>query len=279
MAASNYSRKKIEQIPPFEQLQTLLTPAIVTIVQGYAPPMTRTINGHSLENNIWLTAADVGARPNTWFPTPAEIGAQPVPGTAVENNFAMFNGSKILVDSGKNASSFLPAKYTHLDESKVLWVDGDGVVQATAQENLLDFIRPYSATKSYRENEVFHHTDPVEGRAIFTTVIPHGPNGFNSSQNLMIAKVGIPNALMQPSLINPTPTAVYTLSGNLQQLLQGLLNNIKNLQDRVGTIEGNYVESDNKRPGEKIKLNVSSTASTPQAGFHVIRIDPADILS
>jgi hypothetical protein len=37
----------------------------------------RNINGKSLENDIVLTAEDVGARSNTWLPTPAEIGARP----------------------------------------------------------------------------------------------------------------------------------------------------------------------------------------------------------
>ena len=67
---ANYSRKMVEQIPDLPELQTLLNPVIVNIVQSYAPPMTRTINGHSLENDIVLTAIDVGARPNTWLPTP-----------------------------------------------------------------------------------------------------------------------------------------------------------------------------------------------------------------
>lgn len=271
---SNYSRKTLEQIPSFEQLQTLLNPAITNVVQNYAPPMTRTINGHSLEDNIWLTAADVGARSNTWLPTPAEINAQPVPKTAAENNFAMFDKNRILIDSGKNAKSFLPAKYVPADSTRVLRVDDTGTVQAFDQDNLLNFIHPYDATKPYRENEVFHFEDPDEGRGIFTTVVPHEASGFKAAQNMLIAKVGIPNADLKPKLVQPTSNANYTLDGSLAQLLQGLLNNIKNLQDRVGSIEDDYVRSDTP----KVKLNISSTPSTPQVGYHIVRIDPADVL-
>lgn len=39
---SDYSRKTLEQIPSFEQMRSLLSPAITQIVQNYAPPMTRT---------------------------------------------------------------------------------------------------------------------------------------------------------------------------------------------------------------------------------------------
>lgn len=274
MAESNYSRKTLEQIPSLEQLQTLLNPAITSIVQNYAPPMTRTINGHSLEANIWLTAADVGARSNTWLPTPAEINAQPVPRNAVENNFGMFDSNKLLIDSGKNARSFLPAKYVAADNTKVLRVDTTGTVQAVNQDDLLNFIHPYDATKPYRENEVFHFEDPDEGLGIFATVVPHEGNGFRSDQNMLIAKVGIPNAELRPRLTQPVSNANYVLNGTLQQLLQGLLNNVKNLQDRVGAIEDNYVRSDTP----KVKLNISSTPSTPQVGYYIVRIDPADVL-
>lgn len=271
---SNYSRKTIDQIPSFEQLQTLLNPAIVSIVQSYAPPMTRTINGHSLESDIWLTAADVGARSNTWLPTPGEIDAQPVPAKAVENNFAMFDKDRILVDSGKNAKSFLPAKYVPADNTRVLRVDETGTVQAVAQDDLLNFIHPYDATKAYREHEVFHFTDPAEGLGIFTTTVPHKANGFKASQNMLIAKLGIANKDLQPKLVQPVSNANYTLDGSLAQLLQGLLNNIKNLQDRVEAIEEDYVRSDTP----KVKLNISSTPSVPQVGYHIVRIDPADVL-
>lgn len=37
----------------------------------------RTINGKPLSTDIVLNAADVGARPDTWLPTPAELGAAP----------------------------------------------------------------------------------------------------------------------------------------------------------------------------------------------------------
>lgn len=272
---SSYSRKMIEQIPDIPELQSMLTPVIVSIVQSYAPPMTRTINGHSLENDIWLTAEDVGARSNNWLPTPQEIGAASIPNQGTEDNFMAFDANKDIKDSGKNANSFLPAKYTMLDATEVLQVDANGVVQSVPQENLLDFIRIYSATRPYRENELFYYTDPVEGLGIFVTTIPHAAEGFDSTHNLLLAKVGLPASAMQPSLVNPTPNATYVLKGDLQQLLQGLLNNIKNLQDRVDAIDGNYVRTDTP----KVKLNISTEPSVAEPDYYIVRIDPSEILS
>ncbi len=40
-------------------------------------PTTRTINDKALSSNITLSAADVGARSNTWMPTAADVGAVP----------------------------------------------------------------------------------------------------------------------------------------------------------------------------------------------------------
>ena len=112
------------------------------------------------------------------------------------------------------------------------------------------------------------------GLGIFTTTVPHKANGFKASQNMLIAKLGIANKDLQPKLVQPVSNANYTLDGSLAQLLQGLLNNIKNLQDRVEAIEEDYVRSDTP----KVKLNISSTPSVPQVGYHIVRIDPADVL-
>lgn len=275
MAESNYSRKMVEQIPDFAELQTLINPAIVQIVQSYAPPMTRTINGHSLENDIWLTAADVGARSNTWLPTPQEIGAASIPNTGVEDNFMAFDANKDIKDSGKNAKSFLPAKYTTGDYTEVLYVDQTGTVQSVTQETLLDFIRPYNTTKAYRENEMFYYEHPTEGTGIFVTTVPHEKEGYNANHNQLLAKVGMSNEYLQPVLTTPVDNPNYTLNGSLQQLLQGLLNNICNLQNRIKAMEDDYVRSDTP----KVKLNISSTPSTPQTGYYIVRIDPSEVLS
>ena len=42
-----------------------------------AVPTSRTVNGKALSRNISLTASDVGARANTWTPTASEVGAVP----------------------------------------------------------------------------------------------------------------------------------------------------------------------------------------------------------
>ena len=262
-------------MPDLNEFMSFLTPAIVNIIQSYAPPMTRTINGHSLENDIWLTAEDVGARSNNWLPTPDEIGAAKIPNIGTEDNFMAFDENKNIKDSGKNANSFLPAKYTNLDSTKVLQVDGTGTVQAVEQESLIDFIKIYSSIRAYRENEVFYYTDAVEGRGIYVTTIPHEAEGFNPDHNLLIAKVGMDAEYLNPTLSTPAPNSNYVLQGSLQQLLQGLLNNIKDLQDKIAAIDAEYVRTDTP----KVKLNISSTPSSPQSGYYIVRIDPAEILN
>ena len=42
-----------------------------------AVPTSRTVNGKALSSNITLSASDVGARPNTWVPNAYEVGARP----------------------------------------------------------------------------------------------------------------------------------------------------------------------------------------------------------
>jgi len=42
-----------------------------------AVPTTRKVNGKALSADITLSANDVGARPNSWTPTPADVGAVP----------------------------------------------------------------------------------------------------------------------------------------------------------------------------------------------------------
>jgi hypothetical protein len=42
-----------------------------------AVPDSRTVNGKALSSDISLTASDVGARPDNWFPTAAQVGARP----------------------------------------------------------------------------------------------------------------------------------------------------------------------------------------------------------
>lgn len=44
-------------------------------VDVHAVPEDRTINGHALTKDVKLIAADVGARPDDWTPTPDEVGA------------------------------------------------------------------------------------------------------------------------------------------------------------------------------------------------------------
>lgn len=50
-------------------------------------PTSRTVNGHALSADVTLDAEDVGARPNTWTPSAADVGA--VPTTRTVNGQAL----------------------------------------------------------------------------------------------------------------------------------------------------------------------------------------------
>ncbi len=51
-----------------------------TAEQVGAVPTSRTVNGKALSANITLSASDVKARPSTWTPTAADVGALPIKG-------------------------------------------------------------------------------------------------------------------------------------------------------------------------------------------------------
>ena len=53
-----------------------------TAAQVGAVPTSRTVNGKALSSNITLSASDVGARPSSWTPTAADVGAVAAGGTA-----------------------------------------------------------------------------------------------------------------------------------------------------------------------------------------------------
>lgn len=72
-----------------------------------AVPTNRTINGKALSTDISLTASDTGARPSTWTPTAAEIGA--VPTTRTVNEKALNTDiSLTATDVGARADTWLP---------------------------------------------------------------------------------------------------------------------------------------------------------------------------
>lgn len=285
---ANYSRKMLEQVPDQFELGTILTPTISNLIQNYAPPKTRTINGKSLENDIVLTAADVGARSNVWLPTPEEIEAYRYTSPhGVAGNYVMFGptGSRTLADSGKNYESFLPAKYLPANNEEVLQVNASGTVNSVAQNSLRQYVFEYSATKNYEAGESFFYGNGTE-LGIYVTTVPHSGETFNASHNKLVSKVGLSTNFIDFSLTTPVNNASYVLTGTLQQQLQGLLNNIKNLQDRVEWLENNAVTTDNySNPGKtglasgKVKLNVGTNTIQPQSGYYIVRIDPNEILS
>ena len=87
-------------------------PHAVTAEQIGAVPSSRTVNGKPLSSNISLSAADVGARSNTWTPTAANVGALPITGGTLTGNLRIKNSS----NSGMKLN-FGDNEYVYLHES------------------------------------------------------------------------------------------------------------------------------------------------------------------
>lgn len=56
-----------------------ITDEVINIINTKVP-VSRTVNEKALSTNITLNASDVRARPDTWIPSPAEVGALPLSG-------------------------------------------------------------------------------------------------------------------------------------------------------------------------------------------------------
>lgn len=67
-----------------------------------AVPTSRTVNGKALSQNITLSASDVGARPSTWTPTAADVGA--VPTSRTINGKALSSNITLTADDVNAAS-------------------------------------------------------------------------------------------------------------------------------------------------------------------------------
>lgn len=265
----NYSRKMLEQIT--EDLGTLYATVEQGIKADNAVPKTTQINGKQLNGDITLTATDVGARSSTWLPTPSQIEAIAIPSIGEENNFPIFDSTKNLKDSGLNSDSFIPNIYTADDANKILTVSSTGDVQGSI--SVPANIASYDSSKSYVVNEAFYYGSN-ENEGIYITLVAHDSEPFTAEHNHMISKVGAAVTDVKFTLSTPTANQVYILTGTLQQQIQGLLNNVKDLRDRVAVLEGTAVTTDTPR----VKLNISTQESTTQAGYKIVRINPNDVL-
>lgn len=97
----------VVNIPPNSVTLDMLRDDVVAKIEESGVPLTRKINGHALNEDINLTAEDVGARDADWLPTLEELGAAP----------AAISKSESISDY---ISLFSPYDYTTLSAPKVI---------------------------------------------------------------------------------------------------------------------------------------------------------------
>lgn len=124
------------------------------------------------DGNVTLTAADVGARPNTWTPTAADVGARPntwTP-TAADVGARPNNWTPTAADVGARANDWLPtlteisAQAKRKSAAVVLpvngWVDmaqsvAVAGVKSTPEENDVDIAAAPESRAAYLESGVY----------------------------------------------------------------------------------------------------------------------------
>jgi len=122
-------------------------PHNVTAAEAGAVPTTREINGHALSADITLTAADVGARADTWMPTATDVGARPdtwtptaadvgaVPTTREVNGHALSSDITLdATDVGARADDWVP------DAEDIPYDNTTSGLMATDVQNAIDEI-------------------------------------------------------------------------------------------------------------------------------------------
>lgn len=109
----------------------------VNAVKSAFVPVSRTINGVTLDTNITLTAQDVGARPNTWTPSAADVGLGNV---ANERQYSALNPPPLPTPSDIGAQDTIIA-------SGILKGNGSGGV--TAAQAGTDYQAPLAAGTDY----------------------------------------------------------------------------------------------------------------------------------
>ena len=90
-----------------------------------AVPTTRKINNKVLSSDITLTAADVGARPDTWTPTAAEVGAVASTEKAQPNGVATLDASGNLAQNLSSSKSITANGVTNngaLTQNDIIYV-------------------------------------------------------------------------------------------------------------------------------------------------------------
>ena len=73
----------------------------VTAAQAGAVPTERKVNNRALSADISLTAADVGARPSSWTPTAADVGAA----AASHGTHVSYSATSPVMDGAASAGS------------------------------------------------------------------------------------------------------------------------------------------------------------------------------
>lgn len=114
-----------------------------------AVPTTRTVNGKALSADISLTASDVGARASTWTPTASDVGA--VPTSRTVNGKALSSNITLTADDVNAAS---PPSSTTITLTASAWSNNTQTVTVQGVKTSGQSVRISPATKMDADNWV-----------------------------------------------------------------------------------------------------------------------------
>lgn len=130
----------------------------VNAVKSAFVPVSRTINGKSLSSDVTLTATDVGARPNTWTPSAADVGLGNV---ANERQYSALNPPPLPTPSDIGAQDEITA-------SGILKGDGAGGVSAATPG------QDYQAPLTIDSTPTASSTNPVQSGGVYSATAGYG---------------------------------------------------------------------------------------------------------
>ena len=200
-----------------------------TTLAGYgitdAVPTSRTINGVALSANIALTAANVGARADTWVPTFAQVSSKPttlsgygitdaVPTTRTINGVALSsNVSLIAANVGARADTWVPS-FSDVT-GKPTTLSGYGITDAATQTSL-NTARTTNANATLARTGKVTYLGAVSDTANLTITIPTGYSAgdrIELSISVAAGRTITLSSVTSMAVVNGTAGTSHTITG------------------------------------------------------------------